>query len=99
MSSTVKALYFLVLYLRIFPLEFNFTDFEFVTLLEYKAKMFTWYLISRKQFVRKIRKVSPTRNLRFLTVSQQGLLTFIFNLLHNTFLSMLTNNAKTRIHN
>ena len=47
-------------------LEFNFQDFEFVTLLQYTAKTFPWYLILRKQFVHEIRKITPMRNLRLL---------------------------------
>ena len=38
------------------------------SLLQYTAKMFTWYSISRKQFIRKIRKINLTQNLS-VTVS------------------------------
>ena len=31
-------------------LEFNFVDLEFVTLLQYTAKTFAWYLILQTQF-------------------------------------------------
>ena len=58
-----------VLYFAVFPmnttlLKFNFQDLGFVTLLQYMAKMFVWYLSLRKQFVREIRKINPTRNLK-----------------------------------
>ena len=49
--------------MNIISLEFNFADFAFVTLLKCIAKMFAWYLISRKQF---IREINPTQNLRLL---------------------------------
>ena len=52
--------------MNVISLEFNFADFVFVTLLQYTAKMFTWYLISQKQFIREIRKLNPTQNLRLL---------------------------------
>ena len=47
-------------------LEFNIVDFEFVTLLQYKAKTFMWYLILRKQIIHEIRKINLTPNLRLL---------------------------------
>ena len=50
--------------MNVISLEFDFTDFAFVTLLQCTAKMFTWYLISRKQFIREIREINPTENLR-----------------------------------
>ena len=53
-------------------LEFSFTDFEFVTLLQYMAKTFAWYLSSWKQFVREIRKINPTLNLRLLQYFLEG---------------------------
>ena len=70
-QSTVKPYISRVLYFAVFPmtvssLEFNFADFEFVTLLQYTAKMLTWYLILWKQFAREIRKINPTWNLRLL---------------------------------
>ena len=52
--------------MNVMLLEFNFADFAFVTLLQSSAKMFVWYLILRKQFIRKIRKINPTQNLRLL---------------------------------
>ena len=62
-KSTVKALYFAFFPMNVTSLEFNFVDFEFVTLLQCRAQAFTWYLILWKQF---IRKINPTRNLRLL---------------------------------
>ena len=50
--------------MKAISLEFNFVDFAFVTLLQCTAKMFTWYLISRKQFKREIREINPTQTLR-----------------------------------
>ena len=47
-------------------LEFNFVDFEFVTLLQCTTKTFAWYLISQKQFICEIHKINPTQNLRLL---------------------------------
>ena len=47
-------------------LEFNFADFEFVTLLQYVTKTFTWYLILQRQFVREIRKIKLMQNIRLL---------------------------------
>ena len=55
-------------------LEFNFTDFAFVTLFQYTAKMFVWYLISRKRFICEIREINPKQNLR--------LLQYVIQLLH-----------------
>ena len=65
---TVKALYSRVLCSAVFrvnlsSLEFNFADFELLHCYNALPKLFTWYLISRKQF---IRKINPTRNLRLL---------------------------------
>ena len=49
-------------------LEFNFADFVFVTLLQCTAKMFAWYFISQKQFIREICKINPTQNFKAFTV-------------------------------
>ena len=49
--------------MNISSLEFNFADFE---LLQCTAKMFVWFLILRKQFIREIHEINPTRNLRLL---------------------------------
>ena len=54
---------FVVFPMKVTSLEFDFTDFAFVTLLQCTAKMFLCYLISRKQLVREI---NPTQNLRLL---------------------------------
>ena len=70
-KSTVKALYFAFFPMNVTSLEFYFVDFEFVTLLDFefvtllqcRAQAFAWYLILRKQL---IRKINPTRNLRLL---------------------------------
>ena len=59
-GNTVKALYFAVFLMNVSSLEFNFADFEIITLLQYTAKTFAWYLTSWKQFVREIRKINPT---------------------------------------
>ena len=52
--------------MNVSSLEFNFVDFEFVTLLQYMAKTLAWYLIFQKQLVREIRKINTTQNLRVL---------------------------------
>ena len=52
--------------MNVISLEFNFVDFVFVILLQCAAKMFPWYLISRKQFMRKICEINLTQNLRLL---------------------------------
>ena len=70
-GTTVKALYFTRIIFCVFlheciSLEFNFVDFAFVTLLQYTAKMFLWYLISRKPFIGNIHETNPMQNLRLL---------------------------------
>ena len=52
--------------MNVILLEFNFTDFAFVTWIQCTAKMFAWYLISRKQFIRETREINPKQNLRLL---------------------------------
>ena len=52
--------------MNVISLEFNSTDFAFVTLLQCTAKMFAWYLISPKQFIREICKINPKQNVRLL---------------------------------
>ena len=65
-SYTVKALYFVVFSMNVTSWEFNFADFVFIILLQCTAKMFVWYLISRKQFIQEIREINPMKNLRLL---------------------------------
>ena len=64
-------IYFAVFPMNVIFLEFNFTDFAFVTLLQCTAKMFVWYLTSRKQFICEIREINPTQNLRLLQYVHQ----------------------------
>ena len=52
--------------MNVSSLEFNFVNFEFVTLLQCMTKMCEWYSISRKQFIHEIHKTNPMRNLRLL---------------------------------
>ena len=70
---TVKALYFAGIIFMVFPmniisLEFNFTDFASVALLQCTANMFACYLILRKQFIREIHEINPMQIL-FFTVN------------------------------
>ena len=44
--------------MNVITMEFNFIDFAFVTLLQCIAKMFMWYLILQKKFVREIREIN-----------------------------------------
>ena len=67
----VKFINFLGIIFCGFPHEryfvgFNFMDFAFVPLLQCTAKMFAWYIISGKEFIREIREINPTQNLRLL---------------------------------
>ena len=57
--------------MNVIPLELIFGDFAFVTLLQCTAKMFAWYLISWKQF---IRAINPTQNLRLLQYFSHALI-------------------------
>ena len=52
--------------MNVSSLEFNFSDFESVTLLQYNGQNVHVVFDSRKQFVREIRKINPTQNLRLL---------------------------------
>ena len=65
-QHTVKALHFAVFPMNVISLGFNFVDFAFATVIQCTAKMFTWCLILRKQFIREIRKINPLQNLRLL---------------------------------
>ena len=57
-----------VLYFAVFPMNVILLEFNFVTFLQCTAKMFTWYFIARKQF---IREINPIQNLRLLQYFSQ----------------------------
>ena len=56
-----RLLYDVVYHMNVRSLEFNFVDFE---LLQYISKTFTWYLITRKQFILEIHKINPMQNFK-----------------------------------